>query len=390
MSLEAFSPRVSLEQSRKQAKELLRRFRAGDREAFDRIRWNHPRFRGLADEEIAGRRFALADAQLVVARLHHFASWARLRTHIETLERGDPEVLRFERAADAIVAGRNDELRALLAEHPELVRQRSTRAHRAPLIHYVAANGVEDYRQVTPPNVLEVARLLLDAGADVNAGSDAYGGGSTVLGLTATSVHPHRAGVQIPLVDLLLERGAALDASIVRSALANGRPEAARALVDRGAAVESLAVAAGVGRLDLVRELVDEAGPAEVDQALIAAAAYGAREVVELLLERGADVAASDGMTALHNACGRAELEIARLLIERGAPLEKENRFGGTVLASTLWFAFHAAAEDPRSRDYAAVVELLVAAGARTDVYPEMPEQVESVRRRRTDSSAEP
>jgi hypothetical protein len=367
MSLEVYSPRVSLEQSRKQAKELLRRFRAGDREAFDRIRWNHPRFRGLADEEIAGCRFVLADAQLVVARRHHFASWARFRKHIETLERGDPEVLRFERAADAIVAGRIDELRALLAEHPDLVRQRSTRAHRAPLIHYVAANGVEDYRQVTPPNVLEVARLLLDAGADVDAESAAYGGGSTVLGLTATSVHPRRAGVQIPLLDLLLERGAALEEGIVQSALANGRPEAARALVDRGAAVETLAVAAGVGRLDLVRELVDEAGPAEIDQALIA-------------------VAASDGMTALHNACGSAAIEIARLLIERGAPLEKENRFGGTVLASTLWFAHHADAEELRDRDYVAVIDLLLAAGARTDVEPEMKPAIESARRRQSDA----
>ena len=58
---------------------------------------------------------------------------------------------------------------------------------RRPLLHYVAANGVEDFRQKTPDNIVEIAELLLDAGAEVNAESNAYGGGCTALGLVATS-----------------------------------------------------------------------------------------------------------------------------------------------------------------------------------------------------------
>ena len=38
-------------------------------------------------------------------------------------------------------------LARLLAEHPDLARQRSTRDHRATLLHYVSANGVEDFRR---------------------------------------------------------------------------------------------------------------------------------------------------------------------------------------------------------------------------------------------------
>jgi len=71
---------------------------------------------------------------------------------------------------------------------------RSTRDHHSTLLHYVSANGVEDFRQKTPPNIVEITNLLLDAGAEVDAESDAYGGGCTTLGLVATSVHPEQAG----------------------------------------------------------------------------------------------------------------------------------------------------------------------------------------------------
>ena len=56
----------------------------------------------------------------------------------------------FERAADAVVDGDVDVLRALLREHPELATARSSRPHRCTLLHYLAANGVEGERQKTP------------------------------------------------------------------------------------------------------------------------------------------------------------------------------------------------------------------------------------------------
>jgi hypothetical protein len=79
----------------------------------------------------------------------------------------------------------------------------------------------------------------------VNAESDAYGGGSTTLGLVATSIHPQRAGVQIPLMQILLDYGARMDQpsaggngqSIINGCLANGQPEAAEFFANRGAPV---------------------------------------------------------------------------------------------------------------------------------------------------------
>src|SRR5882672_5898704 len=106
-------------------------------------------------------------------------------------------------AVDAVVAGDLATLTSLLREHPDLVRARSTRQHRATLLHYISANGVEDYRQKTPKNIVAIATLLLDAGADVDATAEMYGGGATTLGLTATSIYPFRAGVLAPLIDLL-------------------------------------------------------------------------------------------------------------------------------------------------------------------------------------------
>ena len=98
MSLEALSPRINLEQSRKQAKDLVKAFKAGDRESLDRIRWNHPRFRGLRDEEILKHKFALADAQLVIARLHYFDSWPKLLRHSRRWWEEKSARMRFEEA----------------------------------------------------------------------------------------------------------------------------------------------------------------------------------------------------------------------------------------------------------------------------------------------------
>src|SRR5438045_3556890 len=120
-------------------------------------------------------------------------------------------VAAFEAAVDAIVAGDETTLRKLLLEHPDLIRARSTREHHSTLLHYSAANGVEDHRQKTPANAVRIAEMLLDAGAEVDAEADMYGGRCTTLGLAATSVHPERAGLQNALMRTLLDHGAQVD-----------------------------------------------------------------------------------------------------------------------------------------------------------------------------------
>jgi len=61
------------------------------------------------------------------------------------------------------VSGDTDKLRRLLYAHPQLARARSTREHRATLLHYVSANGVEGYRQLSPKNSGEIAEMLIAA-----------------------------------------------------------------------------------------------------------------------------------------------------------------------------------------------------------------------------------
>jgi hypothetical protein len=211
-------------------------------------RWQAPSTSERAD------RCPLADAQFFIAREHGFASWAKFSTHVAALSRTESPVSIFEAAADAIISGDVPKLRKLLRENPAIASARSTREHRSTLLHYVSANGVEDFRQKTPKNIVEIATISLDAGFDVNAESEAYGGGWTALGLTATSAHPERAGVQIPLLETLLERRARIDhgsaasnrRSLVHACLANGRLRAAEFFANRGAAV-SLDAAAALG-----------------------------------------------------------------------------------------------------------------------------------------------
>jgi hypothetical protein len=82
------------------------------------------------------------------------------------------EPLFFVRS-DAIVTGDTRTLERLLRRNPSLIRERSTRRHRATLLHYVGSNGVESFRQKCPKNVVSTAEVLLKAGAE----ADMYGGG---------------------------------------------------------------------------------------------------------------------------------------------------------------------------------------------------------------------
>lgn len=266
----------------------------------------------------------------------------------------------FETAVDAIVGGDAETLAGLLRADPELVRARSTREHEATLLHYVSANGVEDVRQKTPANIVEIAGMLLDGGAEVNAESNAYGGRWTTLGLTATSGHPEKAGVQIALMELLLARGAEIDGSdggcTVNACLRNGRRLAAEFLAERGARLD-LEGAAGVGRLDLVERLFDSAPSDQVQNGLSWACEFGRTPVVEFLLGKGVDPNAGTG---LHWAAFAGHTDIVRLLLERGAQVGTEDdRFGGTPLG----WAVYAFRESPRA-DLYEVVALLVRSGA--------------------------
>ena len=342
--------------------------------------------------------FALADAQHLLAAAHGFASWADFARHVEDVarhQRGLPNSDPFEAAADAVVTGDIAALERLLGEHPDLVRARSRRVHHATLLHYVSANGVEDFRQKTPPNAVAIAQAFLGAGAEVDALADTYGGGTaqTTMNLLVSSTHPAEAGLHPALVEVLLDAGAAIngldnDGSPLMTALAFGYLAAAETLERRGARVDNVVAAAGLGREDLVRRFVLDRNTlspdvqsfetrwlrtprepkAHLEMALIWACKFGHAPVAEYLLALGVDLAAhdTDRMTGLHWAAANGMSGLIDALIRHGAPLEVRNQWGGTVLGSTTWFVMNRGPGWPPvpGADYPAVLELLLRAGA--------------------------
>lgn len=87
------------------------------------------------------RDVALADAQRLIARAHSFHSWSDFATHADPANYPQDSV--FEKAVNAVITGDLATLDALVRANPELIHARSARVHRATLLHYVAANGVE-------------------------------------------------------------------------------------------------------------------------------------------------------------------------------------------------------------------------------------------------------
>ena len=185
MALTPLPLRAPPEDYAAQARELLASWRAGEAWALDLLHHHHPRFldnkipwlpRQLTHDDIQAAALTGADAQLAVARFYDFLDWAALEAHVIAIQAPGSPTARFESAVETVIDGEIDALASAIAADPALVHARSTRVthfdppvHRATLLHYVAANGVENFRQRTPGNAVAVARTLLDAGAAPDA-----------------------------------------------------------------------------------------------------------------------------------------------------------------------------------------------------------------------------
>jgi hypothetical protein len=343
-----------LERYQEQASQLLAAHHAADPTALRVIHDHHPRFldevipwlpRPLTPEDIAATPFDIADARMTVARAYTFLDWDALAGHVDAVTRLDSPVRAFERAVHSVITGDVGALRASLDSNPELVRARSVRrtcqnpsVHGATLLHYLAANGVEGHNQRSPANAVEVASVLLEGGADPNALAGMYGGQYATLSMLVSSSPPADAGVQVPLIDVLVDAGASVEplgselwGSPLLTALRFGFLAAAEALVRHGARVDGLAAAAGLGRTADAARLLPDADSNQRHAALALAAQLGHADVVQLLLDAGVDPdrynpsGHHDHSTALHQAALAGHDEVVRLLVERGARLDIED-----------------------------------------------------------------
>jgi len=346
----------------RQAGELFDGWDKEDARAVEIVRSSHPKFLdktipwltrfNMTAEEVRQTRIDNADAYLALARWYDFADWHRLMDYVEAVRQPGSPRWRFERAVEAVIDGDIPTLEKLLKSDHCLVRARSTRVthfdpprHGAMLLHYVASNGVEGYRQRSPKNAAAVAKVLLDNGADPDATCKLYGGDCTTMALLVSSTPPARAGVQVAVLNVLIDHGATVTplgegnwTSPINTALVFGFKDTALALADRGAPIDFPA-AAGLGRVDIVKKLLPSASADHRHRGLALASQMGQTDAVKILLDAGEDPnrfnppGTHSHTPPLHQAIAHGELEVVRLLVERGARLDiRDTIYHGTPL----------------------------------------------------------
>jgi hypothetical protein len=361
----------NLEQLRNHAKTLQRRVRSADDEAVALAREFHPR---LTDSPAGAHElaaFTRADAQLVLARLYGFPSWTKLRRHVELVKqysrsphrqpvggavRSQQELVdEFLRLAcltyDASIdsQGRWQQARELLSEHPELA---AASIHTIAAVGDIAAARVlldDDPAQTCLPggphdwepllylaysridstqrghSTLEVAQLLLEHGADPNAGFLWEGLTSPFTALTGCfdqgegDPPPHLYRMQ--LARLLLDAGAdANDTQAIYNLSWIPGDDWLELLLDYG-------LGRGSGGPWHARLAPAHPTPPQLLQdALLWATLYDNAERVRLLLHHGVDVDGHgtghplmEGLSAYQFAMLSGSSEIADVLAAAGA-----------------------------------------------------------------------
>jgi uncharacterized protein len=215
---------------------------------------------------------------------------------------------KFHPAIAAIKSGDLEQLKALLREDPSLATARSSRSH-STLLQCLALDAVE------VANKVEMAQVLIDAGAEINE----------PLGAAACIDN-------VAIAALLLDRGAPLNGtggwSPLEEALYWKNQGVIDLLLARGASVHNLRIAAGLGRTDLIESFFRSDGSLKPEAGKIAWPFGGAENSnlsSKIKAELQAKIAAwtDDPQDIINNAfvyaCNRNQIDAARLLLEKGA-----------------------------------------------------------------------
>ena len=267
---------------------------------------------------------------------------------------------KFHSAIEAMRAADVEKLRALLVADPSLATSRSSKSH-PTLLQALVLDGKDK-----PKNV-EMVQVLIDAGADLNEP------------LVAAASIDNRAAAE-----LLLDRGAAIDGaggwSPLEEALYWNSRNTLALLVERGARVQNLRIAAGLGRTDLIESYFDadgslksEAGRIDwpfghldriacsnqdpagkqsltdrikewsqdrqgiINNAFVYACMHGHIDAAKLLLDKGAEINVIPGGfdyagTGLHYAALNGHRAMAEFLLAHGADRTlKDTKVGSTA-----------------------------------------------------------
>jgi hypothetical protein len=258
-----------------------------------------------------------------------------------TMETADISNPIFLQAVNALDTGQLDELQELVNQHKTRVRDPLITLNedgyfKDPyLIWFVADNPIRNPK--LPLNIVEITRFLIDAvkreAPDTYQQQVDY-----TLGLVVTGRIPRECGVQIAMMDLLIDAGATPGGGM--GAIAHGNIEAARHLIGRGGEI-SLASAILLDRKADTDRLMSTANHAEKLTALTAVAFYGKIDMVKYLLDRDTDpngypeqgTGFHAHATPLHQAICSTSLDVVKLLVDAGARLDiPDTIYGGTPL----------------------------------------------------------
>jgi hypothetical protein len=272
----------------------------------------------------------------------------------------------FRQAVDYIDTGNEAALQQLLETNPELVAKRLDSPEggyfKDPyLLWFVADNPIR--HEKLPANIAAIARLIIGY-MKIHAKDSFQNQIGYALGLVVTGRIPKECGVQIELMDLLMDEGAIPGNG--HGAIAQYNLDAARRLIEKGGEL-TLATAICLGNKEDIDRLLQSASTTDKQIALMAASFYGNADMIKLLIEAGADVNAyidrSSGFhshaSALHQAIYSGSLEAVKTLIDAGADLHAIDRiYEGTPLG----WAQHIQTEVPdeaKRKQYAEIEMLL-------------------------------
>jgi uncharacterized protein len=215
----------------------------------------------------------------------------------------------------AIKAGRDGDLekfKALIAADPSLATSRSSCSH-PTLLQGVALDGKDK------PHNVEMAAALVDAGAEIDEP------------LIAAASIDNR-----PVAELLLDRGAAINGagwSPLEEALYWNSQNVIALLLERGAKIQNLRTAAGLGRTDLIANYFDENGNLKPEAGQInwpwrdleTIAASNCDTAIKRSLMDRAKSWSQDQQGIVNNAfvyaCMHGHLDAAQLLLDKGAEI---------------------------------------------------------------------
>jgi len=280
---------------------------------------------------------------------------------------------KFQPAIAAIRSGDLETFRALISQDPTLATSQSSSSH-PTLLQCVALESQGDGKD--KPNNVEMARVLIDAGAELNEP------------LVAAASIDNRA-----VAELLLDHGASIDGtggwSPIEEALYWNSKDVLALLLKRAAAVQNLRTAAGLGRTDLIEgyfnpdgSLRPEAGKINwpwggletivcsnfdqtgrqkvadrvnewsqdrqgiINNAFVYACMHGHIEAARLLLQHGAEINVVPGGfdyagTGLHYAALNGQLAMVEFLLQQGADREVKDTKVGSDAAGWAEYGGH-------------------------------------------------